>query len=214
MKCNKCNNEVADGAKFCANCGNNVEWQTMSLDEMVQAEPACPEMTCPHCANVIDSQSVFCGACGKNVSESAESMQEFSVPEVPVCEKCATPLVEGAAFCGGCGNAIGAGNVSEEYTANVYNPPAEEPAFNSEAAFQYNGGYVEPAMQENTDEKQGMDKGIIILLAILAVAVIVFAVVIVTAFNIKPSPAVTAPDVTDARLLKSSFAFIKAGVLK
>lgn len=215
MKCNKCNSEVAEGAKFCANCGNNVEWQTMALDEAECNEVACPQPMCPHCGNAIDSQTVFCGYCGKNISEpsgNAEAVQieeNAGVQKVPACEKCGTPLVEGAAFCGGCGNVIGGAASPEAYAPEAYAPQAVEPELNNEDAYQYNGGYVEPAVQNNTGKNQGMDKGLIILLAILAVAVIIFAVVVVLAFNTKPATVIPTPDITDAKLLKSAFAFAK-----
>ena len=69
-------------------------------------------------------------------------------------------------------------------------------------------------MQRRNVQKQGVDKGLIILLAILVVVIVLAAVIIAAAFINKPGPAMSSPDITASVILKSTSGFIKSGVLR
>ena len=57
MKCDKCQQELPAGAKFCPQCGASVK--TMSE-------------VCPSCAAKLPGGAIFCPSCGQKVSASAE----------------------------------------------------------------------------------------------------------------------------------------------
>jgi membrane protease subunit (stomatin/prohibitin family) len=74
--CPKCQAAVAEGAKFCGNCG--------------QAMPV--SSTCPKCQAAVPPGSKFCGSCGAAMA-----------PATAVCAKCNAAVPAGAKFCGICG---------------------------------------------------------------------------------------------------------------
>ena len=56
MKCPNCNKEITDNAKFCRNCGTNIETQ--------------PEQAkCPKCGALNRQGATFCDSCGAKMSE-------------------------------------------------------------------------------------------------------------------------------------------------
>jgi membrane protease subunit (stomatin/prohibitin family) len=75
VKCSKCGAEVAQGSKFCPECGG-----TMA--------PAA--VKCSKCGAQINQGSKFCPECGAKQGES-------------VCSGCGAKLVPGAKFCPECG---------------------------------------------------------------------------------------------------------------
>jgi hypothetical protein len=80
MKCQECQFENPAGAKFCNECGNEIE------------------LACPQCSNVNPAGSKFCNECGHNLAkpigpmESAESGQK-QISSTAILEP--TPLPEG-----------------------------------------------------------------------------------------------------------------------
>jgi membrane protease subunit (stomatin/prohibitin family) len=79
VPCPKCGNQTPAGAKFCNNCGANVQQQAATA-------------TCPNCQAQVQAGAKFCNNCGHSLEPQA-------------CKNCNTPIPAGAKFCGNCGNA-------------------------------------------------------------------------------------------------------------
>ena len=80
MKCHQCQFENPAGAKFCNECGSNLE------------------LACPQCSNVNPPGSKFCNECGHNLaklSPPAESSQPSQQPDLPSAPPEPAPLPEG-----------------------------------------------------------------------------------------------------------------------
>jgi membrane protease subunit (stomatin/prohibitin family) len=80
VPCPKCGTPVAAGAKFCNNCGANVQQQQAAT------------VTCPNCQAQVQAGAKFCNNCGQSLEPKA-------------CKNCNTPVPAGAKFCGNCGTA-------------------------------------------------------------------------------------------------------------
>jgi membrane protease subunit (stomatin/prohibitin family) len=76
MPCPKCGTPNPSGAKFCANCGTNVQ--------------QAAGVACPSCHTTSQAGAKFCSGCGTSL-------------EPKKCAKCDTPLAPGAKFCANCG---------------------------------------------------------------------------------------------------------------
>ena len=64
MKCPECQFENRDGAKFCLECGEKLEFK------------------CPQCGKTIPLQAKFCDECGHNLTQpSALAPKELSFDE-------------------------------------------------------------------------------------------------------------------------------------
>ena len=79
VPCPKCNTPNTAGAKFCVNCGADV-----------QARPAAATVECPNCKSQVKEGAKFCSNCGQSM-------------EPKKCSNCGTALAPGAKFCGDCG---------------------------------------------------------------------------------------------------------------
>lgn len=55
MRCANCNTEVAEGTKFCPECGNRIELP----------QP----LKCPQCDTVVAEGVKFCPECGSPITE-------------------------------------------------------------------------------------------------------------------------------------------------
>lgn len=77
--CPKCQTPNPVGAKFCQNCGADV-----------QAKAAAATVECPNCKTQTQAGVKFCSNCGQSM-------------EPKKCANCGTPLAPGAKFCGDCG---------------------------------------------------------------------------------------------------------------
>lgn len=82
MKCNHCNSDVADGTKFCPECGNRIEQPQL--------------LKCPQCSTVVGEGVKFCPECGCPIAE----------PKPTICSKCGTEIEEGEKFCSNCGTPV------------------------------------------------------------------------------------------------------------
>ena len=78
VPCPKCGTPNAAGAKFCQNCGANVEVKQAG------------SVACPNCQAQVQAGSKFCNNCGQSLEPKA-------------CKDCNNPLPPGAKFCGNCG---------------------------------------------------------------------------------------------------------------
>lgn len=92
--CPACKAENDGSAKFCAECGANIE-------ELKKAQTA---RTCPECGADIADDAKFCPECGSNLEEAARSQNAKK------CVQCGTELESNAAFCSECGANQSAGN--------------------------------------------------------------------------------------------------------
>jgi RNA polymerase subunit RPABC4/transcription elongation factor Spt4 len=84
MKCNHCNSEVAEGTKFCPECGNRIE----------QPQP----LKCPQCNTVVGEGTKFCPECGSPI---------ITEPKPIICSNCGTEIENGEKFCSNCGTPVG-----------------------------------------------------------------------------------------------------------
>ena len=80
VKCSKCGTMVKEGVKFCPECGNKMEAQTIK---------------CPECGAEVKAGAKFCPECGKKLTE-----------EKKVCPKCGAEVKPGAKFCPECGEKL------------------------------------------------------------------------------------------------------------
>jgi RNA polymerase subunit RPABC4/transcription elongation factor Spt4 len=78
ISCAHCGNKVAEGTKFCPNCGKKPELELI---------------TCAYCGNVVSELTKFCPNCGKK-----------PVPATITCVHCGVGVFEGTKFCPNCGN--------------------------------------------------------------------------------------------------------------
>jgi uncharacterized RDD family membrane protein YckC len=68
LQCKKCNHQVANGIKFCTNCGEPIEIK--------------PKMKfCPSCGSKREDQENFCTICGFQYAESKETFIESRTNE-------------------------------------------------------------------------------------------------------------------------------------
>lgn len=65
-KCSNCSYEVADGAKFCPNCGNQM-FETIF---------------CPECGSQTTAEFDFCQICGASIREEDVAVEQVAAPEV------------------------------------------------------------------------------------------------------------------------------------
>jgi membrane protease subunit (stomatin/prohibitin family) len=82
VPCPKCGTPNAAGAKFCQNCGANVQAQ----------QQQAATVTCPNCKVQVQEGAKFCNNCGHSM-------------EPHVCKNCDNPLTPDTKFCGNCGTA-------------------------------------------------------------------------------------------------------------
>jgi membrane protease subunit (stomatin/prohibitin family) len=83
VPCPKCGTPNPSGAKFCQNCGANVQAQQQQQAATVE---------CPNCHTQAQGGARFCPGCGQSL-------------EAKACKNCNTPLAAGTKFCGNCGTA-------------------------------------------------------------------------------------------------------------
>jgi hypothetical protein len=109
MKCQKCNTENQEGARFCEKCGNvlNTPKITNRSTENLNF--------CPDCGKPIEVQAEFCANCGSAIGGQCPQCGALNKADAKFCEKCAQPLnwvcpvcnnknLAGAVFCASCGS--------------------------------------------------------------------------------------------------------------
>ena len=79
VPCPKCGTPTPAGAKFCNNCGAQIQQQAAT-------------QVCPNCQAQVQAGAKFCNNCGHSLEPKA-------------CKNCNTPVPAGAKFCGNCGTA-------------------------------------------------------------------------------------------------------------
>ena len=87
MKCNYCNQDVADGTNFCPNCGNKIEFPQ--------------SLKCPQCNTEVTESTNFCPNCGNPIG----------VPQPRKCSKCGAELEDDEKFCSNCGTPVEGGSL-------------------------------------------------------------------------------------------------------
>jgi len=153
VKCEQCQTENKQGAKFCAKCGAAL---SVTLDKPMAIEPT---KACPQCDKSLKLDAKFCGGCGYKFEQHAASQivqVEIPVPKpeiypvqpavnvvLPVqsatpvesaavltksCPKCKKTLKDDARFCGGCGhNFVTTGQSSVSALVENENENATQP---------------------------------------------------------------------------------------
>jgi len=86
VKCQNCGNEVADGAKFCAQCGSEIVIEEINAN------------VCPECGSEVAEHMKFCQNCGCELNNdgSGEVKTKF-------CANCGHELDANLKFCPECG---------------------------------------------------------------------------------------------------------------
>ena len=82
MKCSHCNVEVADGVKFCPECGNRIE----------EVQPK----RCPQCNTEVEDGVKFCPECGNRIEDAQPKK----------CPQCDTEVEDGIKFSVNCAKPI------------------------------------------------------------------------------------------------------------
>jgi len=88
-KCPNCGESYADDAKFCENCGAELD---------LPDEPL--KLSCAVCGAELKDTAKFCGKCGARVIKTQKSV----IPER--CAVCGAVIERGTAFCANCGSAV------------------------------------------------------------------------------------------------------------
>lgn len=96
MKCNHCNAEVAEGTKFCPNCGNRIELPI--------------SLKCPQCNTEVADGTKFCPNCGSPIG----------IPQPRKCSQCGAEIEDGEKFCSNCGSPIGGNQPPMAYNAQQW----------------------------------------------------------------------------------------------
>lgn len=91
MNCQKCGNEVKEGAKFCRECGSEIVFETEALESN----------TCPECGNLLEENASFCNNCGHKLLVKQAEMECGDK-----CPHCNSVLKDEAMFCGECGKSV------------------------------------------------------------------------------------------------------------
>lgn len=69
MKCNHCNVELENGARFCHNCGNSIEGLSQ------------PKATCNQCGGELKESENFCSNCGAPVREVQQAPMQHDIKQ-------------------------------------------------------------------------------------------------------------------------------------
>ena len=129
MICVACGAELAEGTKFCNQCGQPIEVpedEESVVEEQIVEEPQA--LICVACGAELAEGAKFCNQCGQpiEVPEDEEPVVEDPVVEAPImeepesvveepiveepqaliCAACGAELVEGSKFCNHCGQEV------------------------------------------------------------------------------------------------------------
>ena len=86
--CIKCGHQLADGAKFCFECGTNVNVATTPQREQRKTVFEGEIRKCPNCGEVIDSFVAKCPSCGFELnSKRVSSVLMDFIKEINECER-------------------------------------------------------------------------------------------------------------------------------
>jgi len=79
--CTNCGHQLADGAKFCFECGAKVNIQELSQDESRKVAYDGEIHKCPNCGDILDAYESVCKACGyeQRGSKATSSVQELAI---------------------------------------------------------------------------------------------------------------------------------------
>ena len=78
--CTKCGHQLADGAKFCFECGAKVNHPFTSHSESRKSVYDGEIYRCPNCGDVLDAYESICEACGyeRRGAKATNSVQELA----------------------------------------------------------------------------------------------------------------------------------------
>ena len=79
--CTNCGHQLADGAKFCFECGTKVNIQEPSQEETRKVAYDGEIHKCPNCGDILDAYESVCKACGyeQRGSRATSSVHELAV---------------------------------------------------------------------------------------------------------------------------------------
>ena len=88
--CPHCGSEVIDNAKFCNNCGSEI-----NPDEINNKNS---QNTCPNCGHEVGTGMKFCESCGTKIIPDHDDINKTKF-----CSNCGTELRSDAKYCPNCG---------------------------------------------------------------------------------------------------------------
>ncbi|MBO6230981.1 MAG: zinc ribbon domain-containing protein [Ruminiclostridium sp.] len=96
--CTNCSAQIADGMKFCPNCGTAAPSDTITGGSRF----------CAECGSPVNAGASFCDRCGKPLNAVQPVPETAAPPVIPAsgvkyCANCGSPVKTGATFCGNCG---------------------------------------------------------------------------------------------------------------
>lgn len=88
LYCTNCGEKLAEGAKFCANCGQTVESPQRGTSEQRKTVYEGEIHKCPNCGEIINSFVSICPACGFELNSKRVNtvLQDF-IKEINECEQ-------------------------------------------------------------------------------------------------------------------------------
>ncbi len=101
MKCNYCNNEIPNDAKFCKYCGAEVVFENITPeiaenDILTENVGMQAPLLCRNCGAEVSADMLFCRNCGQRNDLEVKTAENL-------CQKCGKALKPNAAFCTVCG---------------------------------------------------------------------------------------------------------------
>ncbi len=97
--CPRCGAAVADGLKFCRECGAKIE----AAPAPVAPAPAPAGKTCPRCGAAVADGLKFCRECGARLDGPAAAATPAAAPAYKICQGCGAQLAPDKKFCNKCG---------------------------------------------------------------------------------------------------------------
>ena len=94
--CEKCHQSVVHPAKFCPNCGSELRFPVIPMEEDKQK--------CSQCGAPLKSGDKFCGNCSAAISPPPPPASL----QLTTCLKCGQPVQHGKKFCSTCGAPVDA----------------------------------------------------------------------------------------------------------
>lgn len=111
VKCQNCGNEVGE-AKFCSNCGCEVERNVADNFSLNRTQKS---KFCPECGSEVNGSAAHCSNCGCELTPKRDSNQvnNSTAQQSKFCHICGNEVNYAAAVCPSCGADVGnEGNAS------------------------------------------------------------------------------------------------------
>lgn len=100
--CKVCGTELPRDAKFCRNCGSQIEQITVNQVSTT---------VCPNCHSPLNGNEKFCAVCGAKIQNAENTKDQMETEEVQreeprICSVCGEELKATDVFCQSCGSPV------------------------------------------------------------------------------------------------------------